>query len=185
MMSYNPEAEDPAFAEAPRPRRLQKNIFCTADNKGAPDCSPYVIRSDRAMTMIRMTSWAIAATLIVGASSFAWAEAGNPPSAKHHPQHHAQQTTRHHGQQAAARKPMIDEAQAKREIELDGYTNVQDVKKSQAGWTATAKEGDHSVTVLVDELGGVRKEAEGSMTGSSTAPGQKGENPGGAPEGNR
>jgi hypothetical protein len=43
--------------------------------------------------------------------------------------------------------------QAKKEIELDGYKQVQDLQKKKGGWTATAMEGQQRVSLLVDNRG--------------------------------
>ncbi|HTZ80052.1 MAG TPA: hypothetical protein VMC10_19230 [Stellaceae bacterium] len=51
----------------------------------------------------------------------------------------------------------ITMAQAKREMIGDGYTNVQNLKKSQQGWTASAMESGKPVTLVVNRLGDVDK----------------------------
>ncbi len=51
----------------------------------------------------------------------------------------------------------ITAAQAKREMVGAGYTKVQNVKKTSAGWTASALESGKPVTLLVDKQGDVKK----------------------------
>jgi hypothetical protein len=81
-----------------------------------------------------------------------------------HAQNHAQtipsatQSESHASSQGSG----ITQEQAMREIRLDGYTNVQDLKKTSKGWTAKAKEGDHQVSLLVDSRGNVEKTRAGS-----------------------
>ncbi|HUN45123.1 MAG TPA: hypothetical protein VMU85_01325 [Stellaceae bacterium] len=48
-------------------------------------------------------------------------------------------------------------AKAKSEIVTDGYTNVQNLKKTDAGWTASALESGKPVSLLVDRRGDVEK----------------------------
>jgi len=48
-------------------------------------------------------------------------------------------------------------ATAKSEIITDGYTKVQDLKQTKAGWTASALESGQPVTLLVDRRGDVEK----------------------------
>jgi len=57
---------------------------------------------------------------------------------------------------AIAAKPLSKE-QVKNEIELDGYTQVQDLHQQKDGWTATALEGQQRVSLLVDRRGDVEK----------------------------
>ena len=47
----------------------------------------------------------------------------------------------------------ISKAQAKKEIELDGYQNVQNLHKGKGGWVASAKESGKQVSVLVSQSG--------------------------------
>ena len=51
----------------------------------------------------------------------------------------------------------ISEAQARKDITLDGYTNVQNLHKTAQGWTASAQESGKPVTVL-DNHGDVMKQ---------------------------
>jgi hypothetical protein len=51
----------------------------------------------------------------------------------------------------------LSEKQAMSEIRADGYTNVQDLRKSGEGWTAKAKEGGKQVSLSVNSVLGVRK----------------------------
>ena len=59
---------------------------------------------------------------------------------------------------AARRTHAITETQARNEITLDGYRNVQDLHKVKNGWVATAMEGGKSVSVLADNRGNVMKQ---------------------------
>jgi hypothetical protein len=56
----------------------------------------------------------------------------------------------------------ISQSQAMKEIQLDGYTNVQDLHKAANGWTAKAAEGGKPITVMVDNSGNVWKMQSGS-----------------------
>jgi hypothetical protein len=58
---------------------------------------------------------------------------------------------------ATSRAARITEAQAIKDIQLDGYTNVQDLRQQKNGWAAKAKEGGTQVSLLVNDLG-VRKQ---------------------------
>ena len=49
-----------------------------------------------------------------------------------------------------------DEAQVKQQLEQQGYTNVQNVRKDRTGWTAKAKKDGQQVTVNVDSSGQVK-----------------------------
>jgi ABC-type phosphate transport system substrate-binding protein len=51
----------------------------------------------------------------------------------------------------------ITKAQAMKDIQLDGYTNVQDLTQQKSGWTAKAMEGGKPVSLFVNDLG-VRKQ---------------------------
>jgi hypothetical protein len=59
---------------------------------------------------------------------------------------------------AANSSHAITEAQAKKEITLDGYADVRDLHKVANGWMATAKEGNKQVKVLADGHGNVMKQ---------------------------
>lgn len=59
---------------------------------------------------------------------------------------------------AAARTHGISEAQARKEITLDGYSDVRNLHKVANGWAASAKEGNKSVSVLADDRGDVMKQ---------------------------
>ena len=50
---------------------------------------------------------------------------------------------------------ITDQAQVKQQLERQGYTNVQNVRKDHAGWTAKAKKDGQQVTVNVDGNGQV------------------------------
>ncbi len=58
---------------------------------------------------------------------------------------------------AASGTHAITEAQAKKEITLDGYKDVRDLHKVADGWAAKAKEGNNSVSVIADNRGNVMK----------------------------
>jgi len=49
-----------------------------------------------------------------------------------------------------------------REIQIDGYTDVQNLHKTSKGWMAKAKEGNHQVSLLVDDHLNVEKTQAGS-----------------------
>jgi ABC-type phosphate transport system substrate-binding protein len=51
----------------------------------------------------------------------------------------------------------ITKTQATKDIQLDGYTNVQDLQQQKNGWTAKAMEGGKQVSLLVNGQG-VRKQ---------------------------
>ena len=53
---------------------------------------------------------------------------------------------------------VTDQAQVKQQLEQQGYTNVQNVRKDkdEAGWTAKAKKDGRQVTVDVDSSGQVK-----------------------------
>jgi hypothetical protein len=95
----------------------------------------------------------IALGMLLLASPFALAHAG---SAQHIPS--ARQTESH----TSSLGPGITQEQAMREIQLDGYTDVQNLHKTSKGWTAKAKEGNHQVSLLVDDHGNVEKARVGS-----------------------
>jgi hypothetical protein len=59
---------------------------------------------------------------------------------------------------AASGSRAITEAQARKEITLDGYRDVRDLHKVADGWVASVKEGDKSVSVLADNHGDVMKQ---------------------------
>ncbi len=59
---------------------------------------------------------------------------------------------------AASGSRAITEAQARKEITLDGYSDVRDLHKVADGWMASAKEGGTSVSVIADNNGDVRKQ---------------------------
>lgn len=58
---------------------------------------------------------------------------------------------------AATPSPRITKAQATKEIQLDGYTKVQDLQQQKNGWSAKAMEGGKQVSLLVTGEG-VRKQ---------------------------
>jgi hypothetical protein len=47
----------------------------------------------------------------------------------------------------------LTEAQAKTDIELDGYTKVGNLHQDKNGWTASAQEDGKPVTLTVDDIG--------------------------------
>jgi hypothetical protein len=51
---------------------------------------------------------------------------------------------------------VTDQAQVKQQLEQQGYTNVQNVRKDRTGWTAKAKKDGQLVTVNVDNSGQVK-----------------------------
>jgi hypothetical protein len=51
----------------------------------------------------------------------------------------------------------LSKAQAQKEIEFDGYTQVQNLHQQKDGWTATALEGQRRVSLMVDRRGDVEK----------------------------
>jgi len=51
---------------------------------------------------------------------------------------------------------VTDQAQVKRQLEQQGYINVQDIRKDRTGWIAKAKKGGEQVTVNIDSSGQVR-----------------------------
>ena len=52
----------------------------------------------------------------------------------------------------------LSKAEAMKEIQTDGYTNVKDLRQEKGAWTASAMEGGKPVSLRVDNLGNVRKE---------------------------
>lgn len=54
---------------------------------------------------------------------------------------------------AAPSHKALTEAQARTDIELDGYTKVGNLHQGKNGWTATAQEAGQPVKLMVDELG--------------------------------
>jgi len=51
---------------------------------------------------------------------------------------------------------VTDQAQVKQQLEQQGYTNVQNIRKDRTGWTAKAKKGGQQVTVNIDSNGQVK-----------------------------
>ena len=51
---------------------------------------------------------------------------------------------------------VTDQAQVKQQLEQQGYTNVQNVRKDGAGWTAKANKDGQQVTVNVDNSGQIK-----------------------------
>src|ERR1700686_4052639 len=66
-------------------------------------------------------------------------------------------TTLQSGRTAGSGTSATDQAQVKQQLEQQGYTNVQNVRKDkdEAGWTAKAKKDGRQVTVDVDSSGQV------------------------------
>ncbi len=54
--------------------------------------------------------------------------------------------------------PRITKTQAIKEMRLDGYTKIQDVRADKRGWTAKAMEDGKPVSLSVDSIIGVRKQ---------------------------
>jgi Peptidase propeptide and YPEB domain len=92
--------------------------------------------------MIKLTTSATAAALVLAASSLAFAATD-----------HTGATTRSRTSAAS-----INKTQAMNEIKTDGYTNVQDLRKDKSGWTAAAMESGKPVSLRIDSLGNVRKQ---------------------------
>ncbi|HEX6840044.1 MAG TPA: hypothetical protein VF113_00895 [Stellaceae bacterium] len=92
--------------------------------------------------MIKSATFSIAVALVVVATPLALAATG------------------HNGAMArsGSSTPGISKAEAMKEIQTDGYTNVKDLRKQKGAWTATAMEGGKPVSLRVDTLGDVRKE---------------------------
>jgi len=92
--------------------------------------------------MIKTITSGIAAALVVAAAPLAVA------------------ATSHSGTTAGSGSstPGISKTQAMKEIQLDGYTNVQDLHKAKGGWAANAMESGKQVSLRVDNRGDVRKE---------------------------
>jgi len=92
--------------------------------------------------MIKLTTSATAAALALAAPSLAFA------------------ATNHTGTMARSSPSAgsISKTQAMNEIETDGYTNVQDLRKDKSGWTAAAMESGKPVSLHIDSLGNIRKE---------------------------
>lgn len=67
-------------------------------------------------------------------------------------------TTQHHAARSGSSVAPVTKAQAIREIQMDGYTNVQDVRAEKGGWAAKAQEGGNPVSLSVDSIIGVRKQ---------------------------
>ena len=94
--------------------------------------------------MDRFTRPTIAVTLLLAAAPMTSAAAAtsssqNVPAAR-----------------SGSSEQMISKAQAKKEIEMDGYQNVQNLHKGKGGWVASANESGKQVSVLVNQSG-VRK----------------------------
>lgn len=51
---------------------------------------------------------------------------------------------------------VTDQAQVKQQLEQQGYTNVQNIRKDRTGWTAKAKKDGQQVTVNIDNSGQVK-----------------------------
>jgi ABC-type phosphate transport system substrate-binding protein len=80
------------------------------------------------------TGWTTAAVVALVAAWPLAASAATPPQTAH-----------------------ITKAGAMKEIQLDGYTNVQDLQQQKKGWSAKAMEGGKQVSLLVTSQG-VRKQ---------------------------
>jgi ABC-type phosphate transport system substrate-binding protein len=93
--------------------------------------------------VIKLSTSAVAAASFLAASSLALAATTNESS-----------SMARSGSSTAG----ISKTQAMKEIQLDGYTNVQDLHKAKGGWMANAMEGGKQVSLRVDNRGGIRKE---------------------------
>jgi peptidase YpeB-like protein len=51
---------------------------------------------------------------------------------------------------------VTDQKQVKQQLEQQGYTNVQNVRKDRTGWTAKANKDGQQVTVNVDNSGQIK-----------------------------
>jgi len=103
------------------------------------------------VTMNALTTSSIALGLLLAASPLALANEG-----------HAQSTAKETQSHASSPSQGITQQQAMRDIQIDGYTDVQNLHKTSKGWMAKAKEGDHEVTLLVDDHENVEKAKAGS-----------------------
>lgn len=92
--------------------------------------------------MNKLTTSATAAAFVLAASSLAFAATD-----------HTGATTR-----ARVSNGAINKTQAMKEIQTDGYTNVQDLRKDKSGWTAAAMESGKPVSLHIDSLGNVQKQ---------------------------
>lgn len=91
--------------------------------------------------MIRLTTSATAAAFLLAASSLAVAATNHAVTAR-----------------SGSSTGGINKTQAMSEIQTDGYTNVQDLRRDKSGWTATAMESGKPVSLHIDSLGNVRKQ---------------------------
>lgn len=91
--------------------------------------------------MDRFTYSAIAVTLLLAAAPMTPAAAAMSSSQKAP------------AARSGSSEQMISKAQAKKDIEMDGYKNVQNLHQGKGGWVASAKEGGKQVSVLVNQSG--------------------------------
>jgi hypothetical protein len=54
---------------------------------------------------------------------------------------------------ATPKSKALTEAQARNDIQLDGYTNVTDLHQGKSGWTANAQEDGKPVKLVVNDMG--------------------------------
>ena len=100
--------------------------------------------------MYKLTTSAIAAALLVGASSIAIAQTSPtvpPGTGSTNPNSPPASTS---SRPAAA---ALTEAQVKQKLEADGYTNVHDLQRGNEGWNAKAMHNGRQVSVAVSNDG--------------------------------
>lgn len=95
--------------------------------------------------MTRMMIPALATAMLLGAPALALANSGTMGTASSSQQ---SSSAAHNG---------VSEQQARKEIQLDGYTHVQNLQKEKSDWIAQAMEGQKQVSLLVDNHGDVWK----------------------------
>jgi hypothetical protein len=54
---------------------------------------------------------------------------------------------------ATPKSKALSEAQARNDIQFDGYTNVTDLHQAKNGWTASAQEDGKPVKLMVNDMG--------------------------------
>lgn len=109
--------------------------------------------------MIRITTAAIAAAALIGASSLAMAQTQTPQSTTPMPpdsRGSANSPNTTTGAVSGTSKMRITtEAEARTRLEADGYTNIQDLKPDHDGWRGMATKNGKQVSVDVDKDGSV------------------------------
>ena len=108
------------------------------------------------MNAFRTSSIALGLLLVASPLSLANAAGAQDAASARQTESHA----------AATKVGHISKQQALKEIQLDGYTDVQDLRRSGNAWTAKAKEGNRQVSLLVDDRGNVEKTQPGSGASS-------------------